>query len=123
MAVSTRHLHRQNLREASNENDDTFKEEGPHSGVNHHWQPPPQWLMQSHAVLDALSDENSELARFLFVRRGGNKEGNDGGSSWFSRFCHNISAGNSSDDVEMPSMGMYTNWCALSLEPMKIRNE
>ena len=66
----------------------------------------PQSNEHSHVVLNALSDENSKLARFLFIKR--NTENN------------NIVE---EDDV-MPSMGdLSVAFLSLDLEPTHIRNE
>ena len=67
----------------------------------------PQSNEQSLAVLNALSDENSKLARFLFIKR--NAENN------------NIVE---EDDDAMPSMGdLSVAFLSLDLEPTPIRNE
>ena len=84
-------------------------------------------MKESHAVLDALSDGNSQLAKFLFVGSSNNKEAkdNDDGDdqrrrkrrlSWFTT--------NDNDDTNIKSMGSWNAlWFALALEPMYIRNE
>jgi len=72
----------------------------------------PQSNEQSHAVLDALSDENSKLARFLFIKR--NAENNSSNSN------NTIEEG----DDAMRSMGdLSVAFLSLDLEPTHIRNE
>ena len=71
MAVSTRHLHRQRLREATeNETDDVHNiiARSPLGGGGGHAHGAmPNNIKKSTAVMDALSDENSELSKFLFA--------------------------------------------------------
>mmetsp|Transcript_19924 Transcript_19924/g.30780 ORF Transcript_19924/g.30780 Transcript_19924/m.30780 type:complete len:372 (-) Transcript_19924:264-1379(-) len=98
MSVATRQLHRKNLRRASEKSDD-----GGLTAQNHLIAP--QAFNRSSAVLEALSDENSKLGRFLFLG-GGDSFQEDG------------------DDDIMPSMNELEAKCyALALEPMEIRNE
>mmetsp|Transcript_9181 Transcript_9181/g.19827 ORF Transcript_9181/g.19827 Transcript_9181/m.19827 type:complete len:438 (-) Transcript_9181:181-1494(-) len=144
MAVSTRQLHRKNLRNARDvipENEPVLFDTGDDldhqpRGLTHHPQstPPaqsPSRFKRSSAVFEALSDVNSKLARFLFL--GGSaaaaEDDDEGGlTAWFMSFRHrggNHGNGNGNDDEdEMPSMSDARAVCyAMALEPMEIRNE
>lgn len=106
MAMSTRRLQRQNIRE--DEYDD-FKD-NPRSvfGGDHNTavNEPPQSIRQSYFTLDALINPTSPLARFLFLGGGGSSS-------------NNINADNG-----MPSMNDFKAISyGLALEPMHIRNE
>ncbi|KAL7552684.1 hypothetical protein ACHAWF_015913 [Thalassiosira exigua] len=117
MVVSTRHLHRKNLRRAGDALEYDDHDANDHGPSPRHPRITPQSLTQSSAVLEALSDANSKLARFLFI--GGGAAAGQEESSWFSSFRR----GDDGDD-EMPSMGDVEAQCyALALEPMEIRNE
>ena len=135
MAMSTRRLHHHNLQDYDN-NDDDFKDDDQHQQrtVLGNYKPPNNKISnmkESHAVLDALSDGNSQLAKFLFVGSSNNKEepqnsnNNDNQRrrkrrvSWFS-----TNAINDGNDTNIKSMGSWNAlWFALALEPMHIRNE
>jgi len=143
MAVSTRQLHRKNLRNARDiipENEPVLFDTGDDldhqpRGLTHHPQSTPAQspsrFKRSSAVFEALSDVNSKLARFLFL--GGSaaaaEDDDEGGlTAWFMSFRHrggNHGNGNGNDDEdEMPSMSDARAVCyAMALEPMEIRNE
>lgn len=99
MAISTRHLHRRNLREGgegptSPTGTETEAEARSPTSPNH--QSPVQ---ESTAVLDGLSNGGSKLASFLFV-------------------------GDEGDNNDLKRMGEWdAQWYALALEPTAIRNE
>mmetsp|Transcript_19309 Transcript_19309/g.41922 ORF Transcript_19309/g.41922 Transcript_19309/m.41922 type:complete len:409 (-) Transcript_19309:184-1410(-) len=77
----------------------------------------PQSLKQSYAILDALSDKDSKLARFLFVGKNGWESRHDTAQN--DGVCNN-----NSDDETMSSMGdSHAFFLALALEPTDIRNE
>ena len=130
MAVSTRHLHHHNLRQ-SGDNDVFDEENQARPRVVH--SSPHDTLKQSSAVLDALSDMNSDLARFLFVNRGQSYQQRAEDSaesrgarrvSWF--WFNNFTTGEDDEDGDddMPGMNNMDAFSfALALEPMKIRNE
>jgi hypothetical protein len=86
--------------------EDEFIEQPYEYGHNNH-------PTRSHAVLDALSDENSQLARFLFIKRDAeNSNDNDN------------TVEDDDDDEIMPSMGdLAVAFFSLDLEPTNIRNE
>lgn len=119
MAISTRHMHRQHLRAANNKTNPNDNFEGGSNArtINSKTQSPSSSLGRSTAVLDALSDENSELARFLFVKkkREGTANNNDGDGGWF---------GTGDGDEEMKRMGVLQGATySLALEPLAIRSE
>jgi len=123
VASSSRHMHQQNLRGGSTgkEDGDNFQDEprsalGGGGGSKHRrnqQRPPPASLRtsnQSTAVLEALSDEDSQLAKFLFCDGIDNKNGSNNGGG--------------ADDTEAKSMGtINAGWYTLALEPLEVRNE
>lgn len=139
MAVSTRHLHHQHLRPpcpGSGSDDDVFGGNGsasrPRGDVRQ--PPPPRPMKQSTAVLDALSDVNSDLARFLFVGagRGGEQDGSPDDMergrrlSWFRSLRHTSNAPRDEAEGRHSMLGMKTmdaHSYALALEPLQVRNE
>ena len=133
--MSTRRLHHHNLQDnigKSYDNNDDVKDDQqqqPRTVLGNFRQQNTinvSNMKESHAVLDALSDGNSQLAKFLFVGSN-NKESQDGGDdddkrrrkrrlSWFTT--------NDEENEDLPSMGSWNAlWFALALEPMHIRNE
>jgi hypothetical protein len=129
MSAETRHLHRRSIAAATAnyEADDDFQEHaGPRSlgsggtRAREGRRRQSMQLQESTVVLDALSDETSELARYLLV---GNKP--DG---WFASFFRRDSTlsgeGDDDDDGDMKSMGhACTDAYYLALEPIEIRRE
>ena len=111
MAVSTRHLHHQHLR------DDIA---GKKRHFYHHQ--PPAALGRSTAALDALSEGNSDLARFLFVEQGhGTVSEGSGGGGCLGK-CRDNRRRN--DEEDMPRMNaLATAVYSLALEPMGVRSE
>lgn len=109
VAASARHMHQKHLRGASRENDDPLFQEKPRSisgggSCLLHDQPtPPNSLSHSTAVLTALEDSDSELARFLLCDN--NNNNGDGGKKMQS--------------IGSINAAFYT----LALEPLEIRNE
>ena len=133
MAMSTRRLHHHNLQQdniSNYDSDDLKDNEQQHQPrtVLGNYKPPNNKtsnMKESHAVLDALSDGNSQLAKFLFVGTNNNKEEPQDSDnerrrkrrvSWFTN--------DTNLKEDMPSMGSWNAlWFALALEPMHIRNE
>ena len=71
-------------------------------------------LAHSTVVLDALSNEDSELARFLIIDNSNFEDG------WSSNNINN----NNNDNHSMKSIGLInTTGYTMALEPLKIRRE
>jgi len=134
--MSTRRLHHHNLQQdnISNYDSDDLKEnEQQHQPrtVLGNYKPPNNKtsnMKESHAVLDALSDDNSQLAKFLFVGCSNNnkEESQDSDNDDIRRRKRRASWFNTKeeDDTNIKSMGSWNAlWFALALEPMHIRNE
>ena len=116
MAVATRHLHRRNQRGTGEDGRDDFRDD-PVAARRRRPSQPSLRIAQSSAVLDALSDDSSELARFLRVGDGDDDDGGDNSgapSSWWSRLRRR----------DATSLGSWeAGFLALALEPLKVRNE
>lgn len=137
MSATTRHRMRRTLREAEaagiRDNDDYEDNERSRglsrpSRVSVGKAPQQQRLtMQSSAVLQALSDAESELARFLFIGADrGSGQNENGSSPWFMSFRRysNQDDARYGDKDDMPAIGkMRTYFYALALEPVEVRNE
>ena len=139
--MSTRRLHHHNLQQdniSNYDSDDLKDNEQQHQPrtVLGNYKPPNNKtsnMKESHAVLDALSDGNSQLAKFLFVGSNNKEEAQDGDIddnqrrrrrrvSWFNTNDNDDDTNINNDS--MPSMGSWNAlWFALALEPMHIRNE
>ncbi|KAL7542629.1 hypothetical protein ACHAXR_011941 [Thalassiosira sp. AJA248-18] len=119
MSSTTRHLHRRNLAAADTVDIDHFRDEQRSlASDGRRARATKRRTQPSTAVLDALSDETSDLARFLLM----GKE-SDG---LFARFRRAVAAGVGDDngDAVMTSMGTFNGdaYC-LALEPMEVRSE
>jgi len=153
MNASTRHLHHQHLRDAAAVPalDDGGERSRGSLARRHNKRHQPPNVDKSMAVLDALTDVNSDLARFLFVQQGRRRSnqmakaaaGAGGGHyasrqdgrvsmTWFHGFRRSSNTTNNYDnhdtttdeDHNMPSMNKFdASFYALALEPSEIRNE
>ena len=118
MAVSTRRIHRRNIVAAS-------EGEGDRSlgGNNINTRQPSSVhnrMAHSTVVLDALSNDDSELARFLLIDNSNCQNEEDGMNSWSSNNINN----NIHENHSMKSMGLLnTTGYTMALEPLEIRRE
>ena len=112
MAVSTRRIHHRNIVAASEGGEDRSI-----GGYNINIRQPPSAhnrMSHSTVVLDALSNEDSELARFLLIDNSNCEDG------WSSNNINN----NNNDNHSMKSIGLInTTGYTMALEPLKIRRE
>lgn len=112
MAVSTRRIHHRNIVAASEGGEDRSI-----GGYNINIRQPPSAhnsMAHSTVVLDALSNEDSELARFLLIDNSNCEDG------WSSNNINN----NNNDNHSMKSIGLInTTGYTMALEPLEIRRE
>ena len=115
MAVSTRRIHHRNIVAASEGGEDRSI-----GGYNINIRQPPSahnrrpLATDSTVVLDALSNEDSELARFLLIDNSNCEDG------WSSNNINN----NNNDNHSMKSIGLInTTGYTMALEPLEIRRE
>ena len=77
-------------------------------------------MAHSTVVLDALSNDDSELDRFLLIDNSNCQNEEDGMNSWSSNNINN----NIHENHSMKSMGLLnTTGYTMALEPLEIRRE
>ena len=113
MSVSTRRIHHRNILAASEGGENRSFGGYNTPSVAHNRRP----IAHSTVVLDALNDEDSELARFLLIDNSICENEQDGMNEWSS---NNINSNNKDNRC----MGLLnTTGYSMALEPLEIRRE